>query len=53
VALLPPLTVRGVETVAAVPTEPAIRREMSVVNAADRPVTPAAAALLDLLTPPR
>lgn len=53
VALLPPLTVRGVDTIAAVPTEPAIRRELSVVTAADRPVAPAAAALLDLLPPTR
>ncbi|GAA3510686.1 LysR family transcriptional regulator [Actinocatenispora rupis] len=49
VALLPPLTVRGADGVAAVPTEPAVRRELVAVTAADRPVTPAAAALLDLL----
>lgn len=49
VALLPPLALRGVDQVVAIPTDPAIQRELAVITPADRPLVPAAAALLDLL----
>ena len=49
VAVLPPLALRGVDQVVAIPTDPPIQRELAVITAADRPLVPAAAALLDLL----
>ncbi|WP_225770779.1 LysR family transcriptional regulator [Inquilinus sp. Marseille-Q2685] len=50
VALLPPLALSPAgERVVGIATDPPIRREIAVVSAADRPPTPAAAALLDLL----
>lgn len=49
VALLPPMPLRGSEDrIAALPTDPPIRRDLVAVTAADRP-SPAATALLDLL----
>lgn len=48
VALLPPLSVRA-DRVVAVGIDPPIPRELAVVTAADRPPSPATAALLALL----
>jgi DNA-binding transcriptional LysR family regulator len=50
VALLPPMTLRTASRpLVAIPTEPAIRRDLLVVTAAGRVVSPAAAALIALL----
>lgn len=50
IALLPPLALQPLGgRVVGIATDPPILRELAVVSAADRPTSPAAAALLDLL----
>lgn len=52
IAFLPPSAVKNAERVVAVDTEPAIQWELVVVTPAERPLSPAAAAFLDMLREP-
>lgn len=51
VAILPPALLKGTDRVVGIATEPAIRRELTLVTSATRPLSPATVAFLDELRP--